>query len=196
MTVTVTNTGPREGSDVVQLYVAAPDDGVRHPARELRAFSKVTLTPGESRTVTLPLDERAFSFWDVEASAWVVQGGGYEVQLCTSAHDVVDRVTVRRASTRPAHPLTLESAVSDWLAHPVTGPILRHTAARENPEEGGVSVLEMVASMPMRRLLRMPGVEVSASQLRLLARMANNPVVRGVVRGVGRLRSTIVRSSD
>jgi hypothetical protein len=50
--------------------------------------------------------------------------------------------------------------------------------------------------MPMRRLLRMPGVDVNASQLRMLARVANNPVVRGVALGVGRLRSTIGRSSD
>ena len=146
--------------------------------------------------MTLSLGERAFSFWDVETSSWAVQGGDYEVQLCTSAHEVVDRVTVRRASTRPAHPLTLESAVSEWLANPITGPILRRTAASQNPQEGGTSVLDMVASMSMRRLLRMPGVDVNASQLRLLARMANNPVVRGVVRGVGRMRSTIARSSD
>lgn len=194
--VTVTNTGTRAGSELVQLYVAAPDDGPRHPARELRAFTKVALAPGESRTVTLTLDERAFSFWDVESSAWAVQGGEYRVQLGTSAHDVVEEVTVRRASTRPPHPLTLESSVAQWLANPVTGPVLRRTAAQQNPDEGGTSVLEMVASMPMRRLVRMPGVEVNASQLRMLARVANNPLVRGVARGVGRLRSTVARSSD
>lgn len=196
VTVTVTNTGQRDGSELVQLYVAAPSGGLRNPARELRAFTRVALRAGESRVVTLSLGERAFSFWDVETSSWAVQGGDYEVQLCTSAHEVVDRVTVRRASSRPAHPLTLESAVSEWLANPITGPILRRTAASQNPQEGGTSVLDMVASMSMRRLLRMPGVDVNASQLRLLARMASNPVVRGVVRGVGRMRSTIARSSD
>ncbi|MEO7122089.1 MAG: glycoside hydrolase family 3 C-terminal domain-containing protein, partial [Lacisediminihabitans sp.] len=102
VTATVTNTGARAGSEVVQLYVAPPAGGVRSPARELRAFAKVSLVAGESRVVTLSLGERAFSFWDVESSAWVVQGGTYEVQLCSSAHDVVDTVTVRRASTRPA----------------------------------------------------------------------------------------------
>jgi beta-glucosidase len=196
VSATVTNTGTRAGSDVVQLYVAAPTTGVRSPARELRAFAKVALAPGESRVVTLLLDDRAFSFWDVDSSAWVVEGGDYKAQLCTSAHDVVDAVTVRRASTRPAHPLTLESPVAEWLANPVTGPVLRRTAAKENPEEGGTSVLEMVSSMPMRRLLRMPGVDVNASQLRLLARVANNPMVRGVAQGVARLRSNIARSSD
>jgi len=196
VTATVTNTGTHAGSEVVQLYVAAPDDGPKSPARELRAFTKVALAAGQSRVITLSLDERAFSFWDIESSTWVVYGGEYRVQLATSAHDVVDEVTVRRAGTRPPHPLTLESSVAQWLANPVTGPVLRRTAARENPDEGGTSVLEMVASMPMRRLLRMPGVDVNASQLRMLARVANNPVVRGVARGVGRMRSTIGRSSD
>ncbi|WP_349903884.1 glycoside hydrolase family 3 C-terminal domain-containing protein [Parafrigoribacterium humi] len=196
VSVTVTNTGTRAGSEVVQLYVAAPDDGPKNPARELRAFTKVSLAAGESRVVTLSLGERAFSFWDVASAAWVVHGGEYRVQLATSAHDVVDQVTVRRAGTRPPHPLTLESSVAQWLANPVTGPVLRRTAARDALDEGGASVLEMVASMPMRRLLRMPGVDVNASQLRMLARVANNPVVRGVALGVGRLRSTIGRSSD
>ncbi|MEO8709764.1 MAG: hypothetical protein ABI400_12010, partial [Lacisediminihabitans sp.] len=101
-----------------------------------------------------------------------------------------------RASTRPAHPLTLESPVAQWLSNPVTGPVLRRTAAKGNPEEGGTSVLEMVSSMSMRRLLRMPGVDVNASQLRMLARMANNPAVLGVARGVARIRSAVGRSSD
>jgi beta-glucosidase len=118
------------------------------------------------------------------------------VQIGRSAHDIVLRATIRRTSTRPSHPLTLESPVSAWLAHPVTGPLLRRTAAKEAAEEGGAGVLEMVGSMPMRRLLRFPGVEIDRRQLDLLRRVANNPVVLGVARGVARLRSTIGRSSD
>ncbi|MDQ1527446.1 MAG: beta-glucosidase [Microbacteriaceae bacterium] len=196
VSVTVTNAGGVAGKEVVQLYVSAPPSGVRVPARELRGFAKVALQPGESRSVTISLDDRAFSFWDVDSSSWVIAGGDYSVQIGKSAHDIVLRATIRRASTRPSHPLTLESPVSAWLAHPVTGPLLRRTAAKEAAEEGGADVLEMVGSMPMRRLLRFPGVEIDRRQLELLRRVANNPVVLGVARGVARLRSTIARSSD
>jgi beta-glucosidase len=194
--VTVTNSGGVAGKEVVQLYVATPPSGVRVPARELRGFAKVALQPGESRSVTLSLDDRAFSFWDVDSSSWVIAGGDYSVQIGRSAHDIVLRAGIRLASTRPSHPLTLESPVSAWLAHPVTGPLLRRTAAKEAAEEGGADVLKMVGSMPIRRLLRFPGVEIDLRQLELLRRVANNPVVLGVARGIARLRSTIGRSSD
>jgi beta-glucosidase len=196
VSVTVTDTGSRAGKEVVQLYVSAPSGQAGTPVRELRGFAKVALEPGESQTVTITLGARAFSYWDVESSAWVVAGGTYEVQLGRSAQDIVLTAPVRRSSTRKTHPLTMESPVSDWLAHPVTGLILRRTAARENPEEGGTGLLEMVGSMPMRRLLRFPGVEIDQAQLHLLRRVANNPAVLGLARGVARIRSAIGRSSD
>jgi beta-glucosidase len=195
VSVTVTNTGSRAGKEVVQLYVSAPGSAGT-PARELRGFSKVALEPGESTVVTMTLGARAFSFWDVESSAWVIAGGTYEVQLGRSAHDIVLSAPVRRASTRKTHPLTMESPVSDWIDHPVTGPILRRTAAREGLEEGGTGLLEMVGSMPMRRLLRFPGIEIDHAQLQMLRRVANNPAVLGLARGVARIRSAIGRSSD
>lgn len=196
VSVTVTNTGTRAGKEVVQLYVSAPSGQSGTPVRELRGFAKVALEPGESRAVAITLGAHAFSYWDVESSAWVVAGGVYEVQLGRSAHDIVLTAPVRRSSTRKTHPLTMESPVSDWLAHPVTGPILRRTAARENPEEGGTGLLDMVGSMPMRRLLRFPGVEIDHAQLQLLRRVANHPAVLGLARGVARIRSAIGRSSD
>ncbi len=62
--VPVRNTGPRTGSEVVQLYVEPTAPGAFRPRRELKAFAKVTLEPGESRDVVLTLDERAFARWD------------------------------------------------------------------------------------------------------------------------------------
>ena len=74
--VPVTNTGARRGSEVVQLYVAPPGGGSGSPERhlravkELRAFAKVHLDPGESVTVTLELGERSFAYYDVIDEAW------------------------------------------------------------------------------------------------------------------------------
>jgi beta-glucosidase len=186
LSVTVTNTGDRAGADVVQVYVAALEAPVRSPERELRAFRKVWLGPAQSITVTVELDSRAFSYWDVTTHGWE-SGGSYEVQIARNAHEVALRATVKRESSMPARPLSLDSSVNDWLGHPVTGPIFRRAAASisgggDGLVEGGTSVLEMVGSMPMRRLTRFPDVPVTEKQLRVLARVANNRVVVKVVR--------------
>ena len=87
--VTVTNTGSVAGNEVVQLYIAPPPSAVRRPARELRGFAKVHLEAGASTRVELALSRRAYSYYDVAASDWVVEAGEYAVQIARSAHEVL-----------------------------------------------------------------------------------------------------------
>ncbi len=90
VSVTVTNTGERAGSDVVQVYLRAPQGTVRRPAQELQGFAKVHLAAGESTTVAIDLDRRSFAIWDVEAYDWLVEAGIYEVVVARSSTDPVD----------------------------------------------------------------------------------------------------------
>jgi beta-glucosidase len=158
---------------------------VRRPVRELRGFAKVWLEPGASTRVELALTGRAYSYWDVESSSWVTAAGDYSLQIARSAHDVVLEATVTLGDSRPAEKLTLESPVTAWLEHPVTGPLFRR-AAGGDVVEGGANVLDMVGSMSMRRLLRFPDVPISEAQLKALLLAANNPVVRGIAKVVRR----------
>ncbi|MCU1411606.1 MAG: beta-glucosidase [Rhodoglobus sp.] len=176
--VTVTNTGPRAGREVVQLYVSAPTGGISVPRRELRGFEKVSLEPGEAIRVHFELESRAYSHWDVVTKGWVVAGGQYLVEIGRSAHDIAVSAPVSLSAPRSPR-LTLDSRVSEFLDHPVTGPILARAAGGV---EGGDSanLLEMVASMPMRRLMRFPGVGDSFKRVGVLIALANNPVVRGL----------------
>jgi beta-glucosidase len=87
-TVTVTNTGARAGSEVVQCYVAPIDAEVTRPAFELKAFAKAHLGPGERQTVELVLDDRSFAHWDPSRSGWRVDPGRYEVRLGRSCADL------------------------------------------------------------------------------------------------------------
>ena len=73
-TVDVTNTGNVEGSDVVQLYISDTKCSVDRPVKELKAFQKVSLKPGETKTVTLTTDKRALSFWDEASDDWKAFG--------------------------------------------------------------------------------------------------------------------------
>ncbi len=75
--VDVTNTGDRPGADVVQLYISDVKCSVDRPVKELKAFQKVTLKPGETKTVTLSTDKRALSYWDEATGNWKAEPGEF-----------------------------------------------------------------------------------------------------------------------
>ena len=93
--VDVTNTGSIEGSDVVQLYITDVKSSVDRPAKELKAFQKVTLKPGETKSVTLKTDKRALSFWDEASENWKAEPGDFIAQ----AGDASDRLTCKAKFT-------------------------------------------------------------------------------------------------
>jgi beta-glucosidase len=81
----VTNTGSIAGAEVAQLYVSEPDAKVKRPERELKGFEKVRLAPGESKHVTLKLDERSFSYWDETAKSWKMDAGKFLIHVGDSS---------------------------------------------------------------------------------------------------------------
>ena len=90
VTVTVKNTGDREGKEVVELYVAAPDSkAANKPAKELKAYAKTkNLKPGESETITLSVNAADLASFDEAASAWVVAEGDYQFLVGASSQDI------------------------------------------------------------------------------------------------------------
>lgn len=157
VSVTVTNTGPVAGKHVVQVYVATDAGPVRRPARELRAFTKIALEPGESRTVELALDRRAFAYYDIELSQWVVAPGDYTVQIGQSAAVVVAESQITLVGDVIRRELSLDSPVQDWFSHPVVGPLITRTLAEGMTEEQASQAadtadqMRMIASLPMKQ---------------------------------------------
>ena len=88
VSLTVTNTGARDGAEIVQVYIAKPGAEIFRPAQELKAFARVPLAAGESRTVTLPLDDKAFRYWNTRTNGWEIEGGRYEVRVGASSADI------------------------------------------------------------------------------------------------------------
>ena len=94
--VNVTNTGSREGDDVVQVYIRDPVASISQPVRRLRGFDRVTLAPGESQTVTFTLDRSDFGFYD-NRGKFVVEPGEIEVYAGdSSTADLKQTFTVTR----------------------------------------------------------------------------------------------------
>ena len=106
VTVTVKNNGEREGREVVQLYVAAPDSkAANKPAKELKAFAKTKLLkPGESETLTLNVKAADLASYEEAASAWVVAEGEYQFLVAASALDIKATLPAAvKSSTVKAH---------------------------------------------------------------------------------------------
>lgn len=82
------NTGKVKAAEVAQIYVAPVNPSVARPARELKEYVKVALAPGESREVVVNLPETAFSYYDTNRHDWVVDNGGYKIQIGASALDI------------------------------------------------------------------------------------------------------------
>lgn len=102
--VDITNTGERAGAEVVQLYVAKPDGEIFRPAQELRAFDKVQLEPGETKTVTFDLDNRAFAYFNIATNGWEIENGTYELRAAASCEDVRSTATVTLAGSGAQNP--------------------------------------------------------------------------------------------
>ena len=85
VSVDVKNTGDVAGKEVVQLYVSAGESEIIRPIRELRGFDKISLEPGEEKTVTFTLGKRAFAYWNEEIHDWYVSDGAYEIQIGKNA---------------------------------------------------------------------------------------------------------------
>ena len=103
VSVDVTNTGPRAGKEVVQLYVRDRKARLQRPEKELKGFAKVQLEPGESKTVTLSIGRSELAYYDDRSHQWVAEAGEFDVLVGASSRDI-----------RATAPLTLKHS-SSWL---------------------------------------------------------------------------------
>jgi Beta-glucosidase-related glycosidases len=92
--ITITNTGDRPGSEVIQVYVHDVASTVFRPEQELKDFAKVHLQPGESRFVVFGLGERSFAFWDATRQAWTIEPGEFEIRFGASSRDIRGRLRI------------------------------------------------------------------------------------------------------
>lgn len=179
--VTVENVGARAGQEVVQLYVRERAPKVVRPERELRAFAKVSLAPGESTAVRFALGRRDFAHYDIGLHDWAVQPGTFDIQVGGSSRDLPLCTTVEvQSSQARLHPLTRRSMVQDFLGRPggreayeemlrtlgfgsLVEPVDEATLARLSPEQlaakrkGDSAALAFANEMPLYKIPAMSG---------------------------------------
>jgi beta-glucosidase len=173
----VTNTGRRAGKEAVQVYVADLEASVARPVRELKAFGKVDLDPGETARVGFRLGSRDLSYWSELNHGWALEAGRFEFAVGASSRDLRLTATLDVDAPPVAAPLGEESSLQEWLADPVGRPMLLEAmgvGAGDGPT--GVladeELLRVVGNFPLRSLAAFPGMAVDHTTLdSLLARL-------------------------
>ncbi|MBR3368052.1 MAG: glycoside hydrolase family 3 C-terminal domain-containing protein [Lachnospiraceae bacterium] len=109
---TITNTGSVDGAEVAQLYVSAKNPKVYRPAKELKGFTKVFLKAGESKEVSIPLDDKAFRYFNTKTDRFEVDGGEYAIMIGANVEDIRLISTLSVKGTDAELPYTLEEIPS------------------------------------------------------------------------------------
>jgi beta-glucosidase len=95
----IANTGQRAGAEVAELYVHQEKPALSRPPKELKGFKKVLLKPGEKKTVSIPLDQRAFAYYDPAKTGWVAEAGDFKILVGSSSRDIRLQDTFHLAQT-------------------------------------------------------------------------------------------------
>ena len=167
VSVDVTNTGPVAGKEIVQVYVHDRKSRLVRPAKELKGFAKVELQPGETKTVTVQLDFRAFAYYHPGYHRWITESGEFDILIGASSADIRCTATVTLQSTLELPSLlNPQSTVRDWLddacGKPVFAPMFAQMTAQwgtmlgddaESANGIGMDLTGFMMDMPLLNLL-------------------------------------------
>ena len=175
--VPVTNTGDRDGREVVQVYVSLPGSRVSRAPRELKAFASVDIKAGETADVVLRVEREDLAYWDTRLGRWVVEGGAYQCAVGASSRDLRATVTVDVAGDDARVPLTADSTLGEWLEDPRGAGAMMQAFAGAEGEMGSFftdpTLLMFLRSIPLGRLTSFPGSPLTAEAVSKLVAAAD-----------------------
>jgi beta-glucosidase len=108
----ITNVGEMAGAEVAQLYVGLKDSKIFRPAKELKGFAKVSLKPGEKKTVTIPFDDKTFRYWNVKTDKWEIEDGNYSIMVGSSSANIRLTANIMKSETTEVLPYNREEMPS------------------------------------------------------------------------------------
>ena len=184
ISVKVKNTGKIAGKEVVQLYVHEQETEIARPENELKHFEKVSLLPGEEKTVSFKLTSRDFAYYNAKSHDWVVKSGKFDVLVGSSSRNLPLKQTIDIQSTRPAKVvLTRESLFKEFKKAPNSEAIYAQIVqsftgatkkAETEDEKKAAAFLEaMLADMPINKFLLLSGGKFTEENLDAILKAVN-----------------------
>lgn len=184
ISVKVKNTGKIAGKEVVQLYVHEQETEIARPENELKHFEKVSLLPGEEKTVSFKLTSRDFAYYNAKSHDWVVKSGKFDVLVGSSSRNLPLKQTIDIQSTIPAKVvLTRESLFKEFKKAPNSEAIYAQIVqsftgatkkAETEDEKKAAAFLEaMLADMPINKFLLLSGGKFTEENLNAILKAVN-----------------------
>lgn len=172
--VSVTNTGARSGSEVVQVYLQDRSGLAVCPLQELRGFAKVALDPGQTIRVEIAIPRERLRY-RLPGMGWRFHGGEVEVRVGASSRDIRLAQVVELERTPVQRPLTGWSTMEEWVAHPVLGPRLQALFQQRGGARGRAGQLladpvgrQSILAVPLLGLAQFPGFPLSEHDVQSL----------------------------
>lgn len=191
----LTNTGKCAGDEIAQVYVCLPGGRVLRPAKELKGFARVHLEPGETKRVTIALDDKAFRYFNVDTNRFEREGGAWQVLVGANVRDIRLTQTVQVAGSGAAIPESAKSSAMPRDLMHVTDAEFEHLLGhplerRENtamldlndPLDAAVHAKNPVARLVVRRLLAMRSKSIAAGKPDLNILFITNIPFRGMAK--------------
>ena len=170
VTFTLTNTGSVAGAEIAQLYVAKPDAAVFRPAKELKGFTKVFLKAGESKAVTIPLDDKTFRYWNVATDSWEVEGGSYQLLVGANVQDIRLTADITLPGTGAPDPYAGKDLAHYRTAHVQEVPDAEFEALLGRPLPEEITAIDRTMTLGELNRSRSPLCWLIAGVLTLLVR--------------------------
>ncbi|GAB10598.1 beta-glucosidase [Gordonia araii NBRC 100433] len=176
VSLTVTNTGKRDGRAVVQVYTGLEQSVVARPPRELKGMAALALAAGENQRITVRIPRAELAYWDRAATggdgapgAWVVEGGDYRIDVGHSSRDIDASVTVTVAGDPSTAVLGPDSTLSEFLAVPAGRQRMAQHFQQTLGAELDPTMEKLIGSIPLRRVAPMLGLDTAALDAMLSA---------------------------
>lgn len=172
--VPVTNTGERDGREVVQVYVSVPESRVRRAPRELAGFAVVEVAAGATVSAVVRIPRADLAYWDPWSHRWVVEGGEYLFTVGASSRDPRATATASIPGDDARPPLTADSTIAEWLADPKGAELLREAFGGG---AGGMfadpGILTFLGSLPLGRVSAFAGESFGPAAIEKLVAAAD-----------------------
>ena len=195
----LTNTGSRAGDEIAQVYVSLPGGQVLRPAKELKGFVRVHLDPGETKRVTIPLDDKAFRYFNVQTNRFEIEGGAWQVMIGASVRDIrlTAQVQVKgsgapipeqaKTSAMPRDLMAVTDAEFErLLGHPIpNGKRNPKQLGMNDPLDAMVDAKNPVARLVAHILLNMREKSIAAGKPDLNILFITNIPFRGIAKMMG-----------